>query len=43
VLASHGQLADVDHVAVKNPDGSYVLVLTNRGGLERLVPCSLEA
>ena len=41
VLASHGQLADVDHVAVKNPDGSYVLVLTNRGGLERLVPCSL--
>jgi glucosylceramidase len=41
VLASRGQFADIDHVAVKNPDGRYVLVLTNRGGLERMVPCSL--
>jgi glucosylceramidase len=41
VLASHGELAGVDHIAVKNPDGSYVLVLTNHGGLDRLVPCSL--
>ena len=41
VLASHGELAGVDHGAVKNPDGSYVLVLTNHGGLDRLVPCNL--
>jgi len=41
VLASHGELADISHVAVENPDGSYVLVLSNQSGLERLVPCSL--
>jgi glucosylceramidase len=41
VLSSRGQVADVDHVAVKNPDGSYVLVLTNHGGLERVVRCRL--
>lgn len=38
VLASHGELADLSHVAVENPDGSYVLALANR--LERSVPYS---
>jgi glucosylceramidase len=42
VLATHGTLPNIEHVAAKNPDGSYVLVLINRGGLERLVPCVLE-
>jgi glucosylceramidase len=42
VLATHGTLPDIEHVAAKNPDGSYVLVLINRGGLERWVPCALE-
>jgi len=41
VLASHGELLDISHLAVENPDGSYVLVLVNQSGLERLVPCSL--
>ena len=41
VLASHGELANISHVAVENPAGSYVLVLANQSGVERLVPCSL--
>jgi glucosylceramidase len=40
VLASHGDLPYISHVAVENPDGSYVLVLVNQSGLEQLVPCS---
>lgn len=31
VFASYGDVPDVDHVAAQNPDGSRVLVLTNRG------------
>jgi glucosylceramidase len=41
VLASHGELANISHVAVENPDGSYVLVLANQSGLEQLVSCIL--
>jgi O-glycosyl hydrolase len=32
-------MPDLDHVALANPDGTHVLVLTNRGGLEMQVPC----
>lgn len=38
VIGSHGDLPGVDHVAFANPDGSYVLVLTNQG-TEREVEC----
>jgi glucosylceramidase len=31
VLATTGAVPGIDHVAFANPDGSYVLVLTNRG------------
>jgi glucosylceramidase len=31
VVASEGDLSNIDHVAFQNPDGSLVLVLTNRG------------
>jgi glucosylceramidase len=31
VIASYGELAGIDHVAVENPDGSYILVVTNQG------------
>jgi glucosylceramidase len=41
VLASQGDLTGVDHVAVKNPDGGYVLVLTNHSGLDRQAPCCI--
>jgi glucosylceramidase len=37
-IASSGELDQVDHVAFENPDGSHVLVVTNRGG-ERHVEC----
>ncbi len=30
VIASHGELNNIDHVAFQNPDGSFALVLTNR-------------
>ena len=43
VLASRGDLPYISHVAVENPDGSKVLVLTIQSGLERLVPCSVGA
>jgi O-glycosyl hydrolase len=29
-------------VAGTNPDGTHVLVLTNRGGLEMQIPCRFE-
>ncbi|HLH33359.1 MAG TPA: glycoside hydrolase family 30 beta sandwich domain-containing protein [Alloacidobacterium sp.] len=31
VIASSGDLEKIDHVAVQNPNGSHVLVLTNKG------------
>ena len=31
VIASHGDLHGIDHVAFENPDGSRVLVITNQG------------
>ncbi len=40
ILASWGDVPDVNHVAVANPDGSSVLVLTNTG-LEQNVQCTL--
>jgi glucosylceramidase len=40
VLASRGDLPDVDHVAAENPDGSRVLVLTNRGQ-DQQVHCTI--
>src|SRR5579863_7410054 len=42
VVASTGTMPYLDHVAVANPDGTYVLVLTNRGGLPMQVPCRFE-
>lgn len=36
IFATHGDLPDVDHVAAQNPDGSRVLLLTNRGQEQRL-------
>jgi glucosylceramidase len=44
VFGTQGDLPDIDHVAVQNPDGSRVLVLTNRGlngGDSRQVQCAL--
>jgi glucosylceramidase len=38
VIASRGELDGVDHVAFANPDGSHVLVVTNRGP-ERRIEC----
>jgi glucosylceramidase len=32
VISSEGTLAEIDHVAFENPDGTHVLVLTNQGG-----------
>jgi glucosylceramidase len=42
VLASHGQLTGVEHVALENPDGSRVLILTNLGEA-RTVDCGLDS
>jgi glucosylceramidase len=42
VLASHGLLAGVEHVALENPDGSRVLIITNRGEARR-VDCGLNS
>lgn len=42
VLASHGQLAGVEHVALENPDGSRVLIITNLGKA-RTVDCGLDS
>jgi glucosylceramidase len=41
VFATHGDLPEIDHVAAQNPDGSRVLVLTNRGA-EQEVGCGLQ-
>jgi glucosylceramidase len=41
VFAAHGDLPSIDHVAAQNPDGSRVLVLTNRGA-EQEVGCGLQ-
>jgi glucosylceramidase len=41
VFASSGDLKDIDHVALQNPDGSHVLVLTNTGR-EQTVQCTLR-
>jgi glucosylceramidase len=37
VIRSSGAIAEVDHVAARNPDGSYVLVLTHSGVKPRTV------
>jgi glucosylceramidase len=36
VIASQGELDGIDHVAFENPNGSHVLVVTNRGQQRRL-------
>jgi len=36
VIASQGELEGIDHVAMQNPNGSHVLVGTNRGEQRRL-------
>lgn len=36
VIGSWGELPQISHVAVENPDGSRVLVVTNRGGEQAL-------
>jgi len=41
VIATKGALAGVEHVAFANPDGGYVLVLTNQGE-EREIDCRFE-
>jgi glucosylceramidase len=41
VFASSGDLEKIDHVAVQNPDGSRVLILTNKGR-EETVQCNLR-
>ncbi len=42
ILGSSGELPGISHVAAENPDGSRVLVLTNRGAAQR-VQCTLGA
>lgn len=42
VFASFSDLPGIDHVAAENPDGSRVLVLTNRGD-QQTVQCTLGA
>jgi glucosylceramidase len=42
VIGSQGEFADVDHVALENPDGSRVLVLTNHGETQE-VACQAGA
>lgn len=41
IVASWGDLPAIDHVAAENPDGTRVLILTNRGD-EREVQCTLK-
>lgn len=40
VIASTGDVKDISHVALENPDGTRVLVLTNQGG-EQKVSCAM--
>jgi glucosylceramidase len=42
VIASHGDLRGIDHVAFENPDGSRVLVITNQGDGQQ-VECQVGA
>lgn len=42
VISSLGEFSDVDHVAFENPDGTHVLVVTNRGEKQD-VACQLGA
>lgn len=37
VIGSTSKLSDIDHVAFENPDGSHVLVATNRGTEQKLM------
>lgn len=41
VIASEGQLQDMEHVAFRNPDGSHVLVIGNQGQ-QRAVTVNFE-
>lgn len=36
VIASSGEMSDLEHAAFRNPDGSYVLVIGNQGQARRL-------
>lgn len=40
VISSESKLPDIDHVALENPDGSHILVVTNRG-LEQKILCQI--
>jgi glucosylceramidase len=40
VIASHGDLPGIDHVAFENTDGSHILVVTNQGE-EQQIQCEL--
>ncbi len=42
IFASWGELPGIDHLAAENPDGSRVVVLTNRG-LDQRVQCILAS
>ena len=41
IFASSGELAGIDHVAAENPDGTRVLVLTNRNSSEQKLQVAL--
>src|SRR5579859_794062 len=41
VIASHGTMEGVDHIALNNPDGSHVLIVTNSGE-KRDIQCGME-
>ncbi len=43
VVTSQGEIAGISHVAFQNPDGSYVLVVTNQGASEQKIQCGLGA
>ena len=42
VIASRGAIAGMEHVAFANPQGDYVLVLTNAGTEGRAIRCRFE-
>ena len=42
VIGSQGDFTDVDHLALENPDGTHVLVVTNRGEKQD-VACQLSS
>jgi glucosylceramidase len=42
VIGSQGSIADVDHVAVQNPDGRYALVLVNGGASAQTVAVQMK-